>query len=1285
MSTLYQTLNHLLKKLFTSALLICIIQLWCLSVSAQTVSATTSSTQSYCYNDGTLTITPSGGTGPYTYTITAGPANPNITYPHSLPPGQNIFSNLPSGTFTITVTDALGHTTTITGTVGGNYQFPSETFDTTSVPYIVASAIGGRPPYQFAISSTSANTGFGPYQSSGAFTHICPGVYWVRVRDSCQNIFTDRVTFSYMLQDSMNCINYSKGFFTTVAYGGHPPYTYHYGNTTNTTGIFTGLPPYFNGELSFTDSCGVTDSVRLAPTSLSFFEICPFDSNIYISGSSLVGLDPLTMTCTDCTPVQTVLSTNLSHSGIDIVFQHVVLGRSYHIVITTPHCGGDTFLYSMSQPPIQHFNVGSSALSCRSVAITGAPVFDSVVLKNSLGVVIAVNTSGIFMDIPDGTYTATGYIHSSTSACFVDTVASTLIQIPILPSTCEAMMRDSSCHSTWELLVLANSALLDRYTLALNGDTMAPDISPGDTYFFYDLHPGTYTLISDSGCSEPLVLGPVPSVTSSAVSYLPCVGQPTISLSLSSVSGNICATSFNFKLYLADTLYNYTQAPDGSLIVSDSGYYMIKWYLSSLDAHNNVLKYDSICPVDSNLIYVSTSHIPTPSSNSAYICGTNITDTVYYHIYGGFIPYTVEIPGYDTTTLLTNTGIFPTRTGGQYSMIVYDNCGISRSITFSVIDTCTTCPLAVIAAADSVICIGDTVHLTSASGNAISYQWLVNGTLYSTSSDTFFISHAGYYNVKLRVLSRSGCKDSAQVHFDAIGPHSINLGPDTTYCSAAPFSITLSTGYQTTHWSTGVTGPQIIVDSAGLYWAKDSSACGVKRDSIRISSVNPYVVNLGADSSYCDTFTRVLSTGIASTLWSTGQTGPQITVHTVGLYWAAASNICGTVRDSINFTISQYSLNLGPDTTFCIGFSAVLSTGVANTVWSTGQTGPQITIDSAGQYWASDSTVCGAKTDTVNIATVVPYVINLGTDTSYCDTFTRVLSSGISSTQWSTGQTGPQITVDSTGLYWAVASNACGTVRDTITISPSPYIIRLGADTAYCAAFTRVLSTGLASTQWSTGVTGPQITVDSAGLYWATDSNICGLVTDTIRISEHLITGFALTVSRDTICTDRADSSVLLASIDSLSGPGRFIWTGGQIDSTVFGSSLIVRSPGSYQVTVQEAQCTAIRTAMIIGMACDTDTVCIHKIAIPNIFSPNGDNKNEEFMVLHTCPENNFSMHIYNRWGQLVYESTDITKGWDGTYKGKQQESEVYLWFVCIQSKNGGPDDCRTGTVTLVR
>ena len=85
----------------------------------------------------------------------------------------------------------------------------------------------------------------------------------------------------------------------------------------------------------------------------------------------------------------------------------------------------------------------------------------------------------------------------------------------------------------------------------------------------------------------------------------------------------------------------------------------------------------------------------------------------------------------------------------------------------------------------------------------------------------------------------------------------------------------------------------------------------------------------------------------------------------------------------------------------------------------------------------------------------------------------------------------------------------------------------------------------------------------------------------------------------------------------------------------------------------------------------------------PNAFTPNGDGHND-FFTLITRGVKTFHMSIYNRWGQLVYESTDPAAGWDGTYKGEPQPAEDYIFYVSITNLNGSTYN-KQGTVTILR
>jgi gliding motility-associated-like protein len=104
-----------------------------------------------------------------------------------------------------------------------------------------------------------------------------------------------------------------------------------------------------------------------------------------------------------------------------------------------------------------------------------------------------------------------------------------------------------------------------------------------------------------------------------------------------------------------------------------------------------------------------------------------------------------------------------------------------------------------------------------------------------------------------------------------------------------------------------------------------------------------------------------------------------------------------------------------------------------------------------------------------------------------------------------------------------------------------------------------------------------------------------------------------------------------------------------------------------------------------------SDSICkplrilfIGIIDIANAFSPNKDGQNDIIFVKGYGIEE-IEFRIYNRWGQLIFESNDINVGWDGTFKGVPQEAEVYVYTLKAKFKNGVETDLRKGNITLLR
>ena len=99
-------------------------------------------------------------------------------------------------------------------------------------------------------------------------------------------------------------------------------------------------------------------------------------------------------------------------------------------------------------------------------------------------------------------------------------------------------------------------------------------------------------------------------------------------------------------------------------------------------------------------------------------------------------------------------------------------------------------------------------------------------------------------------------------------------------------------------------------------------------------------------------------------------------------------------------------------------------------------------------------------------------------------------------------------------------------------------------------------------------------------------------------------------------------------------------------------------SPGSYRVLckVNNASCTADSMEVKINIS-------ESYLAVPNVFTPNGDGMNDEFRVAYRSLKE-FHIWVYNRWGKLVYESTDPAKGWDGTINGRPAAEGAYFYVV---------------------
>jgi gliding motility-associated-like protein len=98
---------------------------------------------------------------------------------------------------------------------------------------------------------------------------------------------------------------------------------------------------------------------------------------------------------------------------------------------------------------------------------------------------------------------------------------------------------------------------------------------------------------------------------------------------------------------------------------------------------------------------------------------------------------------------------------------------------------------------------------------------------------------------------------------------------------------------------------------------------------------------------------------------------------------------------------------------------------------------------------------------------------------------------------------------------------------------------------------------------------------------------------------------------------------------------------------------------------------------------------CSCTFYVPNAFTPDHSGANNLFMPQYKCLLNDtfdrYILKIFNRWGQLVFSSTNAVTGWDGGFREKPQPADTYVWQLGYNDKQTGKFHYQKGTVLLIR
>lgn len=297
---------------------------------------------------------------------------------------------------------------------------------------------------------------------------------------------------------------------------------------------------------------------------------------------------------------------------------------------------------------------------------------------------------------------------------------------------------------------------------------------------------------------------------------------------------------------------------------------------------------------------------------------------------------------------------------------------------------------------------------------------------------------------------------------------------------------------------------------------------------------------------------------------------------------------------------------------------------------------------------------------------------------------TILTAAGGTVVNWNTGETTTTITVNPTATtaYTVYLTNGQGcndTATKTITVNAFPIASLSGNSTICRGSSTTLTASGGGTYQWNTGETSSTLTTsplsNSIGSVIVSNGNC----SDTAFIN--------ITVKNSPTADAGTDVTTLKGVSTQLyaTGIGIYNWspvTGLSCTNcpNPIASALVTTD---YCVTITDTNgcydndCVRV----IIDLQCPS----LEKFTIPNAFSPNNDGHNDFFLIqgFGNCLAS-FSLIIFDRWGEKVFETKNVNTSWDGSFKGKSMDTAVFVYSLDI-SLITGEKTIKKGNISLIR
>lgn len=697
--------------------------------------------------------------------------------------------------------------------------------------------------------------------------------------------------------------------------------------------------------------------------------------------------------------------------------------------------------------------------------------------------------------------------------------------------------------------------------------------------------------------------------------------------------------------------------------------------------------------------------------NSAPLCVNSpiqFTDTTYFQ-YGNVSAWRWDFG--DGTTLADTSHlqnpIYTYPGPGNYTveLTVTNDKGCINTYTRPI--TINDNPALSLLSADSIYCGLDSLQLNASGTGTFNWLPLTNIVGGGTANPRVFPTIPTKYHVTLTDVNGCKSKDSLQVtpKFDL--SNAMTASP-ISICEEDTVQLSGSSNYNTNiswQWSPPANVEFPAMQNSRAYpsvnttykltttWGTHCVATTTQNITVKPLAIP----NAGPDAALCNgqATIQLNASGGNTYQWSpaAGLSDPNIpnpiASPSVTTTYTVAVGVTGCPKtrvDSMVLTVRTLpAITTTNDTLICIIDTLQLnSTGTGNFVWipnyninNTNIANPLVSPDVPTTYRVRLTDMFGCyREDSVFVDVRTGVALNAGADTTICQTDTirlNTVSDGLyyqwtpsTNLNFSNIKNPLAIPLNST-TYTVVSSIGKCSSTDDITITVVPYPkANAGADVPVCSGFSAQLNaSGGSSYAWSpaaflnnTAIANPRSQNPTASIQYIVT------VRDNLGCPKPVKDSVWVLVSPPVVANaGPADTTVVLGQPLQLnaSGADTYLWS-----PSTWLNNPNIKNPVALPQDDITYMLTATTTQGCIGT--DFINVKLYKVDpdlyVPNAFSPDGDGLNDILKPILLGMRDLHYFKVFNRWGKLLYSTTQKNQGWDGRFNGKVQDAATYIWMA---------------------